>query len=88
MKKKWTVENARPIVERFLMNEKLGKVLFDMYTSFGFPPELTIEELQDRGYGFDVNEVMEDFDKRFKEHQEKSRKANEKIFVSPLSLQH
>jgi alanyl-tRNA synthetase len=57
-----------------------------MYTNFGFPPEITIEELQGRGYDFDKEEAMKSFNERFKKHQDMSRNANKNIFVSPLSL--
>jgi alanyl-tRNA synthetase len=84
-KKNWTIEEARPIVERELFNNKVINALFVMYTRFGFPPEMTIEELEDRGYEFDKDITLNGFNERFKEHQELSRRANVNVFVSPLS---
>ena len=46
-----------------------GKSAFRLYDTFGFPIELTQELAKERGY--DVN--TEDYQKCFKEHQEKSK---------------
>ena len=84
-KEDWTIEEMRPIIERYINNKKFSEILFVLYTSYGFPVELSIEELNDRGYNFDRNIVMEGFNVRMKEHKEISRIANKGVFVSPLS---
>lgn len=46
-----------------------GKVVFRLYDTYGFPPEVTEELATENGMKID----KEGFDKLFKEHQEKSR---------------
>ena len=52
-------------------NKISGKAVFRLYDTFGFPFELTRELATERGYEVDENE----FNEKFKEHQEKSRVA-------------
>jgi len=58
-----------------------GELVFRLYDTFGFPVELTQELAAERGYSIDV----EDFNKRFKEHQEKSRAGSEQVFKGGLA---
>jgi len=58
-----------------------GELVFRLYDTFGFPVELTQELASEKGYSIDV----EDFDKRFKEHQEKSRAGSEQVFKGGLA---
>lgn len=53
-----------------------GKIVFDLYQSYGFPFELTKELAKKEG--LEVDE--EDFKEKFKEHQEISRAGAEKKF--------
>lgn len=48
-----------------------GKVAFDLYQTYGFPLELTLELAQEKGWKLDI----EEFKKAEKEHQERSRTA-------------
>jgi alanyl-tRNA synthetase len=61
-----------------LKNEKIlpGKVVFDLFQSYGFPFEITREVA--KGEGLEVDE--KDFQERFKKHQEISRVGAEKKF--------
>jgi alanyl-tRNA synthetase len=61
-----------------LRNEKIlpGKVVFDLFQSYGFPFEITREVA--KGEGLEVDE--RDFKERFKKHQEISRVGAEKKF--------
>ncbi len=60
---------------RYNQNKKFsGKECFQLYESYGFPPELTKELLEERGYQFD----NEGFEKARKEHQKISRTIIEK----------
>jgi alanyl-tRNA synthetase len=54
-------------------NSKLlsGEIAFRLYDTFGFPIEFTMELANERGIKVDII----DFEKRFKEHQEKSRQG-------------
>jgi alanyl-tRNA synthetase len=49
---------------------------FELYTSYGFPIELQIEEAESRGKKVDI----EGFNKKMKEHQEKSRESSKDKF--------
>jgi len=62
-------------------NELNGEAVFRLYDTFGFPVELTQELASEKGYTVNV----EDFDKRFKEHQEKSRAGAEQTFKGGLA---
>ena len=53
-----------------------GKMVFRLYDTYGFPPEVTKELAEES----EMKISMEEFDKLFKEHQEKSRAgATQKI---------
>lgn len=56
-------------------DKKLDEELaFNLYQSYGFPRDVILDLIKERGLDFDV----EIFNKFFKEHQEKSRKIEEK----------
>ena len=59
------------------------EVVFNLYETYGFPPEMTLELAKENG----VSVNMEDFDKLYKEHQEKSRMGNDKKFKGGLAEQ-
>lgn len=58
-----------------------GKVVFKLYDTYGFPPEVTKELAEENGYSVDIYE----FNKLFKEHQEKSRVGAEQKFKGGLA---
>ena len=58
-----------------------GKVIFRLYDTYGFPPEVTEELATENGMKID----KEGFDKLFKEHQEKSRAGSEQKFKGGLA---
>ena len=60
-----------------------GKVVFKLYDTYGFPPEVTQELAQENGMSVDLKE----FEKLFKEHQEKSRLGSEQKFKGGLADQ-
>lgn len=62
-------------------NKLSGKAVFRLYDTFGFPFELTEELAKEKGYSVD----KQDFEARFKEHQEKSRSASQGQFKGGLS---
>ena len=62
-------------------NKLSGEVVFRLYDTFGFPPEMTLELCKENDLTFD----MEEFDKLFKEHQEKSRAGAEQKFKGGLA---
>ena len=57
-----------------------GRNAFKLYDTYGFPIEMTIEYAAEKGLTVD----REDFDKRFNEHQEKSRTASAGTFKGGL----
>ena len=58
-----------------------GKTVFKLYDTYGFPPEVTKELAEENGYEID----LEEFNKLFKEHQEKSRAGSEQKFKGGLA---
>ena len=60
-----------------------GKTIFKLYETYGFPPEITADLAKEKGYKIDLTE----FDKLFKEHQEKSRLGSEQKFKGGLAEQ-
>lgn len=58
-----------------------GAQVFRLFDTFGFPIELTKELAEERGFIVDI----EDFDRRFKEHQEASRAGAEGNFKGGLA---
>jgi len=57
-----------------------GKEAFDIYQTFGFPPELIEDELAQYGYGYHKGEFQKAFEKARQKHQEISRAGQEKKF--------
>ncbi len=58
-----------------------GKELFTLYETYGFPPEVTKDLAEEQGIAIEAAE----FDKLFKEHQEKSKQGSEQKFKGGLS---
>jgi len=61
-----------------------GKFAFDLYQSEGFPLELTLEILKEKGKGFSEDE-KKTFEKEFENHKEKSRTASAGMFKGGLA---
>ena len=60
-----------------------GQVVFRLYDTYGFPPEVTKELAKENGYDIDEKE----FEELFKKHQEKSRLGAEQKFKGGLAEQ-
>ena len=60
-----------------------GNVVFKLYDTYGFPPEVTSELAKENGMNVD----MKEFDELFKAHQEKSRLGSEQKFKGGLAEQ-
>ncbi len=58
-----------------------GQDLFTLYETYGFPPEVTADLAKEQNLKIDSSE----FDKLFKEHQEKSRMGSKQKFKGGLS---
>ena len=60
-----------------------AKVVFRLYDTYGFPPEVTKELAEEHGMTVD----LKGFEKLFKEHQEKSRQGSTQKFKGGLADQ-
>lgn len=60
-----------------------GQTIFKLYETYGFPPEITADLAEEQGFKIDMTE----FDKLFKEHQDKSRMGSEQKFRGGLADQ-
>ncbi|MBI4086662.1 alanine--tRNA ligase [Candidatus Kaiserbacteria bacterium] len=72
------------VTSRFLT----GKWFFYIYQTFGFPLEMSLEEIEKRGIrfnDFDVGVIEKDFKAEFKKHQETSRAGAEHKFKGGLA---
>ena len=58
-----------------------GEVVFKLYDTYGFPPEVTAELAKENGYEIDIKA----FNELFKRHQEKSRAGSEQKFKGGLA---
>ena len=65
------------------LNKIPGEIVFRLYDTYGFPPELTVELASENGFEADI----EAYEKLFKEHQEKSRSGAEQKFKGGLADQ-
>ena len=60
-----------------------GQIVFKLYDTYGFPPEVTKELATENGYEIDTKQ----FEELFKQHQEKSRAGSEQKFKGGLAEQ-
>ena len=58
-----------------------AEAVFNLYETYGFPPEMTVELAKEH----ELEVELSDFEKLFKEHQEKSRKGVEQKFKGGLA---
>ncbi|AKM83015.1 MAG: alanyl-tRNA synthetase AlaRS, alanyl-tRNA synthetase [Candidatus Woesebacteria bacterium GW2011_GWF1_31_35] len=79
VKFKSTLEKGLKEVEKI---EKInGKLAFDLYQTYGFPIELTIELFEEKGQKVD----MKEFKKEFEKHKEMSRSTSVGMFKGGLA---
>ena len=74
-------EKFEKTLEEGLKQFEKGTDAFELYTSYGFPLELTLELAKERGR--DIN--VEEFNKKFKEHQDLSRTSSSGMFKGGLA---
>lgn len=58
-----------------------GKIAFDLYQTYGFPLEITVEMAQQRGQQVDIDQFTKEFDK----HKDLSRTASSAMFKGGLA---
>ncbi len=74
-------EKFRQTLEKGLKEFEKGEDPFILFTTYGFPIELTLELAKEKGREID----LEDFNKKLKEHQELSRTASAGMFKGGLA---
>ncbi|MFA5413372.1 MAG: alanine--tRNA ligase [Patescibacteria group bacterium] len=79
--KKFDKTLERGLKEFEKLENVTGKDAFNLFTTYGFPLELTMELAQDKGVKVDVKE----FEEEFKKHQELSRTASAGQFKGGLA---
>lgn len=62
-----------------------GGDIFDLYQSYGFPFEMSIEELEKTEISFDRNQLKKEFEKELEKHQDLSRTASAGMFKGGLA---
>lgn len=62
-----------------------GEELFELFETYGFPFELSIEEMKRRGLAVDVKELRKEFDAADQAHKNKSRAGAEQKFAGGLA---
>lgn len=83
-----TIERGLKIVAKAVSQEKQqdwGELVFDLYQSYGFPLELSMEELKRSGLEFSPEELRQSFEKKYREHQELSRQGSTQRFKGGLA---
>ena len=76
-----TLEKGLRQFEKVSSKDIDGETAFHLFDTFGFPLELTIELAEEKGLKVDVD----GYEKKFKEHQEKSRTASQGKFKGGLA---
>ncbi len=72
-------------LERGLKELKNGENLFLLFSTYGFPLEMSLEELDKRGIEYDKEKIKREFEEELKKHQELSRTATVGTFKSGLA---
>lgn len=76
------LKKANRYLDQLGSNEVLsGELAFRLYDTYGFPIEFTSELAQERGYLVD----MDGFQRKYQEHQEKSRQGSAEKFAGGLA---
>ena len=78
--KKFKVSLDKGLKEIKKVEKITGKIAFDLYQSYGFPLELTIELFEEKGQKVDLEEFRTEFDR----HKEASRSLSTGIFKGGL----
>ena len=77
-----TIERGFREIEKYPI--VTGKIAFDLLQSYGFPIEVTIEILKEKGKEFS-NEEKKAFEEEFEKHKELSRTASSGMFKGGLA---
>lgn len=77
-----TLEQGLKLIER--QSKIDGRQLFDLYQTYGLPPEIVIEEAENKKIFID-QKALDYFKKLFYQHQQISRQGSEKKFKGGLA---
>jgi len=77
------VEKILNTKEKTFLNE--NGLSFKIYETYGFPPEMLLEELEENGITVDKELFWKNHQKAFEKHQEKSRTASKGLFKGGLA---
>ena len=82
-----TLEQGLKELEKTLNHKEniTGEISFKLYETYGFPIEITIEEIKQKGLEIDEKQLIIDFEKAQLEHQEQSRTASAGLFKGGLA---
>ena len=89
-----TLERGQEQVDRLLKNispsqskpeETYGKMAFDLFQSTGYPPEMFLEDLREKGIDISPLAFNEHYLKNFSKHQTVSKKGADKKFKGGLA---
>lgn len=78
--KKFKISLEKGLKEIKKVEKITGKTAFDLYQSYGFPLELTVELFEEKGQKVD----LEEFKKEFEKHKQASRSLSTGIFKGGL----
>ncbi len=78
--KKFKVSLDKGLKEINKIEKITGKIAFDLYQSYGFPLELTVELFEEKGQKVD----LEEFKKEFEKHKDASRSTSKGMFRGGL----
>lgn len=73
------------MVKNELKNLSDGHGVFYLFETYGFPLELSVEELKKRGANFNEKLLVQGFKEKQKEHQDKSRAGSKQKFAGGLA---
>jgi len=78
---------AVDVSDGYVPYELTGKFLFDIYQSYGFPLELSLEEIlkMRRLSKIEINQLQQEFSSELERHQELSRTASAGMFKGGLA---
>lgn len=79
-----TIEKGEREIDKFIGKTITGDVAFDLFQTYGYPFEMTIEIAKEKGVTIDKN-IQKDFDKALAQHQELSRTASAGMFKGGLA---
>jgi alanyl-tRNA synthetase len=83
-----TLRNGLRVLDRLLVsqdkNQDQGKLVFTLFDTYGFPPELSLEELKKKGIKINPN-WKKDYQKELDKQKDRSRTAAKGMFKGGLA---